>query len=161
MFKNKNNAGIVILSLLLAGVLTWLGAARVSTILVSYILDNPTITIAGASATTTATPTTTAHEAQVRWTFGTVTGTYTTCTVQAKTSFDGTNYLTLGGTASVTVTSNTVNAWSIVAQAPTTTVTTGAVSPTAALGFGQLTQYTFSCSAYGTSAPVTITTLYR
>lgn len=121
-----------------------------------YILDNPTISIAGATATTGVT---TAH---IAWVFGTVSGTYTTCTVQAKTSFDGVNWLTLGSAASVTATTGTVNAWDIYQQAPTTSgVTTTTVSSSAAAGFGLLTEYTFACSAYGTSAPVTISVIYR
>jgi hypothetical protein len=125
------------------------------------IVDTPTITIAGASAATTATPTSSAHEAQVLWNFGTVTGTYSSCTVQAQTSYDGANYLTLGSTAPVTVTSNTLNAWTVIEQLGTTSVTTSSVSPTVALGFGQLTRWAFACSSYGTSAPVTITVIYR
>lgn len=125
------------------------------------IVDTPTITIAGASATTTATPTTSAREAQIQWTFGTVSGTYSTCTVQAKTSYDGVNFLTLGSAAPVTITSNTVNAWTVIEQLGTTSVTTSSVSSSAALGFGQLTQFAFSCSSYGTSAPVSISVIYR
>jgi hypothetical protein len=125
------------------------------------IVDTPAITIAGATATSTATPTSTAHEAQIEWNFGTVTGTYSTCTVQAYTSYDGANYLTLGSAASVTATSNTLNAWTIIEQLGTTSVTTSSVSSTAALGFGQLTRFTFSCSSYGTGAPVSISVIYR
>jgi hypothetical protein len=126
------------------------------------VTDTPAITIAGATADTTATPTTSAREAQIQWVFGTVTGSYSTCTVQAKTSYDGTNYLTLGTAASVTVSSNAVNAWTVIEQLGTTSVTTSTVSSTAALGFGQLTKYTFACSGgYGTSAPVTVSVIYR
>ena len=126
------------------------------------IVDTPAIAIASATTDTTATPTTSAHEAQIQWTFGTVTGSYSTCTVQAKTSYDGTNYLTLGAASSVTVSSNAVNAWTIIEQLGTTSVTTSSVSSTAALGFGQLTKYTFACSGgYGTSAPVTVSVIYR
>ena len=126
------------------------------------VTDTPTITIAGATADTTTTPTSTAREAQIQWKFGTVAGSFTTCTVQAKTSYDGVNYLTLGSAASVTVTTGTVNAWTILEQAPTTSVTTSSVSSTAALGFGLLTKYTFACSgSYGTSAPVTVSVIYR
>ena len=108
------------------------------------------------------TSTTGATTAHLTWVFGTVSGTYTGCTVQAKTSFDGVNFLNLGSAASVTVTTNAVNAWDIYQQAPVTTgVTTTAVSSSAAAGFGQLSKYTFACSAYGTSAPVTITAIYK
>ena len=127
-----------------------------------YILDNPLLTIAGATKTTSPTSTSGVTTAHVTWVFGTVTGSYTTCTVQAKTSYDGANFLILGSAASVTVTSNTVNAWDIYQQAPVTTgVTTTAVSSTAAAGFGQLSEFVFACSAYGTSAPVTITAIYK
>jgi hypothetical protein len=128
---------------------------------VGVITDTPAITIAGATATTTATPTTSAREAQIQWTFGTVTGSYSTCTVQAKTSYDGVSFLTLGSAVSVTVSSNAVNAWTIIEQLGTTSVTTSSVSSTAALGFGQLTEFTFSCSSYGTSAPVAVSVIYR
>jgi hypothetical protein len=127
-----------------------------------YILDNPVLTIAGASTTTSPTSTSGATTAHLTWVFGTVSGTYTGCTVQAKTSFDGVNFLNLGSAASVTVTSNAVNAWDVYQQAPATSgVTTTPVSGSAAAGFGQLSEYAFSCSAYGTSAPVTITTIYK
>jgi hypothetical protein len=138
------------------------GGATTRTQPVVFTVDTPAITITGASADSASTPTTAAHEAEINWTFGTVSGTYSTCTAQAKTSIDGTNYLTLGSAASVTVTSNTVNQWTVLAQgASTSAVTTSAVSSTAALGFGQLTKFTFACSAYGTSAPVTVTVIYR
>ena len=129
---------------------------------VGVVTDTPAITIAGAAATTTATPTTSAHEAQIQWNFGTVTGTYSSCSVQAKTSYDGTNYLTLGAAVPVSVASNALNAWTIIEEQGTNSVTTSAVSSTAALGFGQLTEFSFACSgAYGTSAPVTVSVIYR
>ena len=127
-----------------------------------YILDNPILTIAGASITTSPTSTIASTAAHVTWVFGAVSGTYTGCTVQAKTSFDGINFLTLGSAASVTVTSNAVNAWDIYQQAPVATgPTTTAVSNSAAAGFGQLTEYAFSCAAYGSGAPVKITAIYK
>ena len=136
--------------------------ARIAFPAFSYILDNPVLSIAGATTTTSPTSTTGATTAHLTWVFGTVSGTYTGCTVQAKTSFDGVNLLNLGSAAAVTVTTNAINAWDIYQQAPVTTgVTTTTVSSTAAAGFGQLTEYTFACSAYGTSAPVTITAIYK
>jgi hypothetical protein len=128
---------------------------------VGVVTDTPAITITTSAATSSATPTTSAHEAQIQWTFGTVSGTYSGCTVQAKTSYDGVNFLTLGSPAAVTVTSNALNAWTVIEQLGTTSVTTSSVSPSAALGFGQLTEFTFSCSSYGTSAPVSISVIYR
>jgi hypothetical protein len=126
------------------------------------IVAAPTITIAGATVDTDASPSTGATAAHVQWKFGTVAGSYTTCTAQAKTSYDGTNFLTLGTAVTVTATTGTMNAWTILAQGPTTSVTTSAVSATAALGFGQLTKFTFACSGgYGTSAPVTVTAIYQ
>jgi hypothetical protein len=126
------------------------------------VTDTPAITIAGATADTASTPTTTAHEAQIQWTFGTVAGTYTTCTAQAKTSYDGSAWLTLGSAVSLTVTTGALNAWTILEQAATTSVTTSAVSSAAALGFGRATKFTFACSGgYGTSAPVSISVIYR
>jgi hypothetical protein len=126
------------------------------------VTDTPAITIASATADTASTPTTTAHEAQIQWTFGTVTGTYTTCTAQAKTSYDGSTWLTLGSAVSLTVTTGAVNAWTILEEVGAGSVTTSAVSSTAALGFGQATKFTFACSGgYGTSAPVTVSVIYR
>ena len=126
------------------------------------VTDTPTVTIGGAAATTTSTPTTTAHEAQIQWTFGTVTGTYTTCTAQAETSYDGATWLTLGSAVSLTVTTGAVNAWTILEEVGTGPVTASAVSSTAAMGFGQATKFTFACSGgYGTSAPVTVSVIYR
>ncbi len=127
-----------------------------------YILDNPAVSLGGATATTGATATSGATTAHVSWVFGTVSGTYSTCTVQAKTSYDGTNYLNLGSAASVTVTTGAINTWDIYQQASVTTgVTTTAPSSTAAVGFGQLTKYTFACSGtYGTTAPTTVTVIY-
>lgn len=137
-------------------------AAQNANITPRAIVDTPTITIAAVTADTTVTPTTTAREAHIQFTFGTVTGTYTTCTVQAKTSYDGTNFLTLGTAVSVTVTTGTINAWTLIEQVGTTSVTTSAVSSSAALGFGQSTKFTFACSgAYGTTAPVTVSAIYR
>ncbi len=137
-------------------------AANVQPRPLGVITDAPAITIAGATADTAATPTTIAREAHVSFVFGTVMGTYSACTAQAKTTYDGTNYLTLGSAASITVTSSTVNVWDVLQQAPVTTgVTTTTPSSTAALGFGQLTKFTFACSSYGTSAPVTVTAIYR
>jgi hypothetical protein len=82
--------------------------------------------------------------------------------VQAKTSYDGVNYLTLGSAVPVTVSTNAVNAWTIIEELGTDSVTSSAVSSTAALGFGQLTMYTFACSGgYGASAPVTVSVIYR
>lgn len=162
-------APVVLVGALLFGLLAFLcphlpqpvNAANVQPRPTGVIVDTPAITIAGANATTTATATTSAHEAQISWTFGTVSGTYSSCTVQAKTSYDGVNFLTLGSPASVTVTSNTVNSWTLIEQLGTTSVTTSSVSSSAALGFGQLTEFTFSCSGYGTSAPASISVIYR
>jgi len=127
-----------------------------------YILDNPNLTIAGAAISTNPTSTTGSTTAHLAWVFGAVSGTYTGCTVQAKTSFDGVNWLNLGSAAAVTVAANAVNAWDIYQQAPATSgVTITTVSNSAAVGFGQLSEYTFACSAYGTSAPVAITGIYR
>jgi len=127
-----------------------------------YILDNPVLAIAGASISTSPTPTSGAAAAHITWVFGAVSGSYTGCTVQAKTSFDGVNFLNLGSAAAVTVATNAVNAWDIYQQAPVTTgVTTTTVSNSAAAGFGQASEYTFACSAYGTSAPVSISLIYK
>ena len=136
-------------------------AANVQPRPVGAVTDTPAITITNAAATSSATPTTNAHEAQVQWTFGTVSGTYSSCAVQAKTSYDGTNFLTLGSPVTVTATSGAVNAWTVIEELGTNSVTTSAVSSTAALGFGQVTAFGFSCSSYGTAAPVNINVIYR
>ena len=136
-------------------------AANVQQRPVGAVTDTPAITITGAAATSSPTPTTTAHEAQVLWTFGTVSGTYTSCAVQAKTSYDGVNFLSLGSPVTVTATTGTVNAWTLIEQLGTSSVTTSTASSTSALGFGQLTEFTFSCSSYGTAAPVSINVIYR
>jgi len=128
---------------------------------VGVVTDTPAVTITNAAATTSATPTTSAHEAQIQWTFGTVSGTYSSCSVQAKTSYDGMNYLTLGSPVTVTATTGAVNAWTLIEQLGTNAVTTSAVSSTTALGFGQVTEFTFTCSSYGTAAPVNINVIYR
>jgi hypothetical protein len=146
--------------------LAFLASAKVHSEGSAWVVDNPTITIAGATATTSASPSIGSHEAHVQWTFGTVAGSYTTCTVQAKTTYDGSTWLTLGSAESITVTSSTVNAWDIYQVSPSTsaapTMVLDTVSASAALAFGQLTQFVFACSgAYGTSAPVTITAIYR
>jgi hypothetical protein len=147
---------------LVLGALFALCGANVSRPPFMFVVDNPTITISGASATTTASTTSAAREAQIQWVFGTVVGTYSTCTIQLQTSYDGgTTWLTLGGAASVTVASNAVNAWTVVEQLGNTSVTTSTPSAAAALGFGQVTRGAFSCTSYGTSAPVAITVIYR
>jgi hypothetical protein len=126
------------------------------------VVDSPSITIAGATVSSSSTPTTAAREAHVIWVFGTVSGTYTSCTAQAQMAPDGATFLNLGGTAALTVTSGAVNAWDIYQQAPVTTgVTVTAPSSTAATGFGQLTNFKFACTGYGTSASVTVTVIYR
>jgi hypothetical protein len=135
---------------------------------IGVITDTPTIIIAGTTATSTATPTTSAREAQIQWSFGTVTGSYGACTVQALTSYDGRNFFTVGSAASITVATGEFNAWTIIEQLGTTSVTTSSVSASTtpssvtALGFGQLTEYTFACSGgYGSNAAVTVTVIYR
>lgn len=116
----------------------------------AVITATPTITITTATADTTTTPTTGAHALLVQWKFGMVAGSYGTCTVQAKTSVDGTNFLTFGPATSVTVTSNNTATWSLNESTPTT------ASSTASTALGLNTKFTFNCSSFGTSAPVTI-----
>ncbi len=129
---------------------------------VGVVTSSEALTVAGVTIDSSPVPSTNAREMQIQWTFGTVAGTYTTCTAQAKTTYDGSNYLTLGSAAALIVTSGAVNAWTIIEQLGTTSVTTSAVSAAAALGFGQATKFTLACSgAYGTSAPVTISVIYR
>lgn len=161
---NLDKRGLIrILSLVLAVLLIGQPEvfAQTRTAPVGALIATPTISIAAATADTTPVSSTTAHEAQIFFNFGTVSGSYTTCTVQAKTSYDGSTYLTLGSAATVTATSNTANAWTVIEQLGTTSVTTSSVSSTVALGFGQLTKFTFACSGYGVSAPVTVTVIFR
>lgn len=127
-----------------------------------YILDNPTVTIAGAGVTTSVTSVSGVASAQLSWSFGTVGGSYSGCTVQANTSVDGVNWYTLGSAVSVSVSTNAVNAWTILAQGPTSSgVTTTTPSGSAATGFGEQISYTLACSGYGTRAPVTIKAIYK
>lgn len=95
------------------------------------------------------------HQLGIDWKFGTVVGSYTTCTVQAKTTFDGTNYLTLGSAVTVTVTSGQTNAWTLAEPLGTS------VSSTAANSFGTNTLLTFACSGYGTSAPAAVSVMMQ
>ncbi len=127
------------------------------------VTDQQSITFAGVTLDTTPTPTPNTHNVMVQYKFGTVTGTYTTCTAQAKTSFDGgTTFLTIGTAPALTVTTGTVNAWTVIEQLGTTSVTTSAVSATVALGFGNVTKFTFNCTgAFGTSAPAAISIIAR
>lgn len=129
----------------------------------SAIADSAAFTVGTATIDTPATPTTGSTSAQAYIAFDTVAGSFTTCTMQAKTSIDGTNYLTLGGAANVTITSTTKTYWAVLAQAPSTSaVTTSTPSTSAALGFGALTKFTIACSGgYGTSAPGTLTVVYK
>lgn len=127
-----------------------------------YIVDNPMVNITGAGVTSSSTSVTGITSAQIAWNFGTVTGSYSGCTVQAKTSFDGANWFTLGSAVSVSVSSNAVNAWTILQQAPTSSgVTAVTPSGSAATGFAAQIEYTLACGGYGTRAPVTITAIYK
>ncbi len=127
-----------------------------------YITGKPAITITNASATSAFQATTGASAARVQWAFGTVSGTYSGCTVQAKTSLDGTNWLALGSAVAITVTTGAVNAWDIYQQAPATSgVTVTTPSGSAAAGFGAYTEYVFACTSYGTSAPISTSVIYR
>ncbi len=150
---------IIILVLAIVGLLPIAGAAQTVPD-TGVIIDKPTITIAAATADSSASKSASAHSAIVQFTFGTVTGTYTGCTVQAKTTVDGTNYLNLSTAASITVTTGTTTTWTVTAKGPASG-NTSTPSTTTADGFGQLTKFTFACaSAYGTSAPVTVSVIY-
>ncbi len=137
--------------------------ANYHTVPMAPIVNAETFTLTGASGAynTNLVPSTTAHEAVINLTFGTVTGSFTTCTAQLNTTIDGVNFLTLGSAQSITVTSNHVNAWTIIEQTGTTSVTSGAVSATAALSFGQQSYLALACSAYGTTAPATLSITYK
>jgi hypothetical protein len=114
----------------------------------------PTITITTATATTTNFSSYGMGSLVIYWKFGTVAGTFSTCTVQASTSIDNlNNWLNIGDAVTLTVTTGTANSW-IVSAPGGTTVTT-----TTASAFGQRTRFVFACSSYGTSAPSTITVL--
>lgn len=115
--------------------------------------STPTITIASAQATSGAIQTYGAHELLVQFAFGTVAGSYTGCTVQANTSLDGTNYFTFGPATAITVASNTAPSWRLTEAAGSGS------STTAASALGLWTTFTFNCSAFGTSAPATISVI--
>lgn len=124
------------------------------------VVDTPTVTIAGVTVDTTPTASASAHSVIVQFKFGTVVGSYSACTVQAKTSIDGgASYLTLSTAASITATTGTANTWMVTDKGPASG-NTSTPSTSASIGFGQLTKFTFACSGYGTSAPVTVTTIY-
>jgi hypothetical protein len=127
------------------------------------MIGQPAINIAGAAATSAPQDTSGVTTAHIQMAFGSVSGSYGTCSCQAKTSFDGTNFLTLGSAASITATTSTINAWDIYGQVGVTTgVTVTTPSSSAASGFGAWTEYYFSCSgSYGTSAPATINVIYK
>lgn len=120
----------------------------------SVIRDVPTITITNAANNTTPTNTDGQHEALIQFKFGTVVGSYNTCTIQAYSAANGIDYLPLGSTKPITVTTGTLNQWTLT-EPPSTTPSTSA-----AAGFGQKTYYRFACSSYGTSAPVTVNVTY-
>jgi hypothetical protein len=124
--------------------------APVTSPAVSALTSTPAITIGAGTADSADFPTTGMHQLDVELDLGTVTGSYTTCTMQAKTLLNGT-YYTIGSAASVTIASNTHPMWLV--QAPLATT----VSTSSANDFGGRTKFTFACSgAYGTSiaAPV-------
>lgn len=162
---------VLVIGLLIATVvLTWYDKQVVNAQGPSYtiiaakaaVIDTPAIALTTGTADTTATPTSGMHTGQFTLVTGTVTGTYTTCTAQVKTAVDGANYLTLGSGVSVTISSNTTNAFEVIEQLGTTSVTTSANSATVALGYGRLTKLTLACSgAYGTSAPMTVSANYH
>jgi hypothetical protein len=111
---------------------------------------SPTITITTATATSSTFSTAGVRQIGIQWKFGTVAGSFTSCTAQVETTFNGTNFLTLGDAQSITVTTTTLNAWTLTEPLGTTT------SSTVSNSFGLLSRFTFACSGYGTSAPVSI-----
>lgn len=117
--------------------------------------DDQSFTLLAVSQDTNPTPSTGSTRADVEIKYGTVVGSYTTCTAQLKTTYNGTDFLTIGTASSVTVTSNTVNTFTVMGQAPVTTgVTNGTVSASAALTIGRQVKITTACSgSYGTTAP--------
>jgi hypothetical protein len=126
------------------------------------IVSTETFTMTGGTSfNTNLVPSTTAREAVVSLTFGTVSGSFGTCTAQLNTTTDGVHFQTLGAAQSITITSNQVNAWTIIEQAGTTSVTSGAVSGTVALSFGQQSYFAIACSSYGASAPATLSLTYK
>lgn len=152
----KFRAALSLVILLLA---TQVGFAQTIVRAPTIVVDSPALTLTTGTADTAATPTTGAQTAIVQFKFATVVGSYGTCTVQAKTSVDGSSYLTLSTAASVTISSGTSNSW-VVTAAPPTSGNTSTPSTTATRSFGQLTKYTVACSSYGTSAPVTVSVIY-
>jgi hypothetical protein len=112
-----------------------------------------TFTVTTVSKDSTPIATTGAHSITFQVKLGTVAGSYSTCTAQAKTTIDGGAspiWLTIGSPASLTVTTGTNNAFTIVEPLAAT------VSATAANGFGRLSKVTIDCGAFGTTAPVTL-----
>jgi len=132
---------------------------------ISFISDSYNLAIAGVTIDTQITSCSGIRECHAQWVFGTVVGSYTTPTIQAKTSLDSTNWLTIGTAITPTVSTGTLNLWSIwqeVANAGTPAVVTSAASATVALGFGAFLKFTFAASGgYGTSAPVVCTLILK
>jgi hypothetical protein len=130
-----------------------------------YIEDSPTfssVTINGTAATTGATPTSGVARAHISFYFYGTVGTYSGCSVQAQTAYDGINFVNLGSAQSVTVSSGAVNVWDIQAQAASSSgVTVTTPSSSAATSFGQLTQYKISCTTYGTDTYATVKVIYQ
>ena len=116
--------------------------------------NRQTLTITNAAVDSDPVATMGDHQAAVQLIFGTVSGSYSGCTVQARTSVDGTNYLTLSTAKSITMTTGTSNAWTIIDPVGT------AVSATAANSFGAATRFTLACSSYGTSATANLSVVY-
>jgi hypothetical protein len=112
---------------------------------------HPAMTITTGIADTVPFTTNAASRLNVEFDFGTVAGSYTTCTVQAYTTINGTSYLTIGTARSVTVSTSGIQAWAVDAG------TSASVSSTASQSFGTLSFLELVCSGgYGTSAPVTV-----
>lgn len=136
--------------------------ANYHTVTALPIVNTESLTMTGGTSyNTNLVPSTTAHEAVVNLTFGTVVGSFGTCTAQLNTTSDGVSFQTLGAAQSITITSNHINAWTIIEQTGTTSVTSGAVSATVALSFGQQSYLALACSSYGTSAPATLSVTYK
>jgi len=145
--------------------LVWLAATYPSGPLLqpfASVVDTQTITVAGATITSNPITVPYVKSAHISWTFGAVVGSYTGCTVQAKTAYDGINFTTLGSAVSITVAGNTIEEWDIYEQMGSSSgVTTTTPSTSAALSFGQVTEFVLACSGYGTSAAVTQNVIYR
>jgi hypothetical protein len=121
------------------------------------------LTFTASPSYTDAVPSTGMHEAHVELLFSPV-ASFGKPEAQLQTTFDnGTTWLTIGSAVDLTMSalSAELNVFSILAQAPTTSVSTVGPSATVSSGFGQLTRIVYSDQGFDTDVDVSIAILFR